>query len=144
MNCFARKLSQLLEDSDTINSATLSDIAGISRAQVSRILNGTRVMSPEGVGAISVLFDEKTGRELLSAHLLDQTPVEFEYQRGVFRSIIHDGNYLRPGGKNKKVRNSPTSVASIKDCMHEIEQAALANDDVREMIHGLAALCRKL
>lgn len=144
MKSFPRKLSQLLEDSDTINSATLSDIAGISRAQVSRILSGTRVMTPEGVGAISVLFDEKEARELLSAHLIDQTPVEFKFERGVFQGIMQDGNYLMPGGSTSQARNSRTSVASTKACMYEIEQAALANDDVRKMVHSLATLCRKL
>ena len=144
MNHFAQKLSQLLKDDHRINSIMLSDIAGISRPQVSRILSGTRAMTPEAVGAISVLFDEKIARELLSAYLLDHTPAEFEYQRGVFRSIIKDGNYLRPGGSIKNKKSTPTSVASTKECLFDIEQVALENDDIKDMIHRLASICRDL
>tara|TARA_R110000796_G_scaffold82417_2_gene180778 strand:- start:241 stop:696 length:456 start_codon:yes stop_codon:yes gene_type:complete len=144
MNHFAQKLSQLLKDDHRINSIMLSDIAGISRPQVSRILSGTRVMTPEAVGAISILFDEKTARELLSAYLLDHTPAEFEYQRGVFQSIIKDGNYLRPGRATKGKKSTPISVASTKECLSDIEQAAQVNDDVKEMIHRLARICRDL
>lgn len=144
MNHFAHKLSQLLKDSDSVNPTMLSEIAGISRAQVSRILSGTRAITPEAVGAISVLFDEKVARELLSAHLLDLTPAVFEFEREVFKGIIHDGNYLRPGGTTLHAKSTPKSVVSTKACLFDIEQAALANDDIRQMVHSLAHLCQKL
>lgn len=144
MNHFAQKLSRLLTDSNRINSKVLSDIAGISPAQVSRILNGSRMVTKETVGAISVLFDEKTARELLSAYLLDHTPAEFEFQRGVFKSIIKDGDFLRPGECPSAVKSTRKSLASTKECLFDIEQAALANDDIREMIHRLANICRDL
>ena len=144
MNHFAHKLSKLLKEDPRINSKMLSDIAGISRPQVSRILSGTRVMTPEAVGAISVLFDEKIARELLSAYLLDHTPAEFEFQRGVFQSIIKDGNFLRPGEHPPNGESTPITVASTKECLFDIEQAALENDDIKEMIHRLASICRDL
>ena len=144
MNHFAQKLSRLLTDSSRINSKVLSDIAGISPAQVSRILNGSRSVTKETVGAISVLFDEKTARELLSAYLLDHTPAEFEFQRGVFKSIIKDGDFLRPGECPSAGKSTRKSLASTKECLFDIEQAALANDDIREMIHRLANICRDL
>lgn len=144
MNHFAQKLSRLLTDSSRINSKMLSDIANISPAQVSRILNGSRMVTKETVGAISVLFDEKAARELLSAYLLDHTPAEFEFQRGVFKSIIKDGDFLRPGKCPSAGKSTRNSLASTKACLLDIEQAALANDDIREMIHRLANICRDL
>ena len=144
MNHFSQKLSELLKENRSISSTMLSEIAGISRAQVSRILSGSRAMTPEAVGAISVLFDEKGARELLAAHLLNLTPTVFEFEREVFKGIIKDGNYLRPGRKTKHARFTPKAVVSTKACLFHIEQAALENDDIRQMVHSLAHLCQKM
>ena len=62
----------------------------------------------------------------------------------VFKSIIKDGDFLRPGECPSAGKSTRKSLASTKECLFDIEQAALANDDIREMIHRLANICRDL